>query len=70
MKTNEAPIPFEIPETIQFKWQKIIDIMARIVDVPSGLIMRVADTDIAVLISSQTDENPYIPEAKEHLKDS
>lgn len=41
------------------EWQKIIDLVARIADVPVGLIMRVSGKDIEVLVSSQTEGNPY-----------
>ncbi|PKL15456.1 MAG: hypothetical protein CVV49_21200 [Spirochaetae bacterium HGW-Spirochaetae-5] len=70
MRNNETSILLDIPESIQLKWQNIIDIMAKIINVPAGLIMRIVDTDITVFISSKTENNPYTPGAKEHLKDS
>jgi len=70
MQNNETFLSFEIPENIHSKWQNIIDIMAHIVNVPAGLIMRIIDSDITVFIASKTDKNPYKPGAKEHLKDS
>ena len=45
-------------ETIQ-KWQKTVDLMAQIFDVPAGLIMRVLPTQIEVLLASHSSENPY-----------
>ena len=45
-------------ETIQ-KWQKTVDLMADIFDVPAGLIMRVLPSQIEVLLASQSAENPY-----------
>lgn len=41
------------------KWQKTIDIVARLFDVPAALIMRVHPDQIEVLVSSHSDGNPY-----------
>ncbi|MBN1253657.1 MAG: PAS domain-containing protein [Deltaproteobacteria bacterium] len=41
------------------KWQRIVDLMARTVGVPAGLIMRVDPPQIEVFISSATEGNPY-----------
>ncbi len=49
------------------EWQQIVDIMAELLHVPAGLIMRVNGPDIEVFVSSQTPENPYHPGDKEHL---
>jgi len=70
MQNDLKSLSLEIPESIQSKWQNIIDIMAGIINVPAGLIMRIVDTDITVFISSKTDNNPYVTGTKEHLKDS
>ncbi len=57
----------EIPEEIVKKWQKIADIMAEIIDVPTGLIMRVKPPQIEVFRSSNSKENPYEAGDKEDL---
>lgn len=44
--------------------------MARIVDVPAGLIMRVQGDEIGVCVCSDTEGNPYTPGDSEHLEDS
>lgn len=49
----------EVPTTYLEKWQKTVDLMAHIFDVPAGLIMRVLPPEIEVFISSHTDKNPY-----------
>ena len=49
------------------EWQQIVDIMAELLNVPAGLIMRVNGPDIEVFVSSQTPENPYHPGDKEDL---
>jgi len=54
----------EVPTTYLEKWQKTVDLMAHIFDVPAGLIMRVLQTEIQVFISSHTNNNPY----EEHEK--
>lgn len=56
-----------VPEPILSKWQGIVDLMAELVGVPAGLIMRIDRDDIEVLVSSATEGNPYKPGDKEHL---
>lgn len=46
------------PECVQ-KWQRTVDLMAAIFDVPAGLIMRVLPSQIEVLLASQSSGNPY-----------
>lgn len=52
------------------RWQKVVDIMAKLVGVPAGLIMRIVEEDIEVFLSSRTEGNPYKPGDKEHLHGS
>ena len=40
-------------------WQRIVDIMARIAEVPAGLVMRTEPPDHRVLVTSDTPGNPY-----------
>ncbi|HAK44979.1 MAG TPA: hypothetical protein DCO79_03535 [Spirochaeta sp.] len=40
-------------------WQGTIDLMAQIIDVPAGLIMRLHDGFLEVFVSSQTEHNPF-----------
>lgn len=56
-----------VPDEYMAKWQKTVNIMARIFEVPAGLIMRVLPTQIEVLVSSQTGGNPYKPDEKADL---
>ena len=49
----------DIEKAIIEKWQSIIDTGARLVDVPSGLIMRLKEQTIEVFLSSKTTNNPY-----------
>ena len=60
----------DVPADVLTDWQALVDLMAKIVDVPVGLIMRVIDPVIEVYLSSATDGNPYHPGDHEHLWDS
>jgi signal transduction histidine kinase len=56
-----------IPETILEKWQFIVNLMAEMLDVPAGLIMRILGEDIQVFVSSSTEGNPYHRGDSEHF---
>jgi eukaryotic-like serine/threonine-protein kinase len=49
----------DVPAASIQKWQKTVNLMAAIFDVPAGLIMRVLPTQIEVLLASLSDGNPY-----------
>ena len=66
-RANEKELDLDIPNDIIQKWQNIVDIMAKQIGVPSGLIMRIVDSDIEVFVSSQTPDNPYRPGEREYL---
>ncbi len=57
----------EIPAEVVEKWQNIVDIMAKITDVPAGLIMEVDRPYIKVFRASNTEENPYKKGEREKL---
>ncbi|MFW5783042.1 MAG: sensor histidine kinase [Spirochaetota bacterium] len=56
-----------VPESFERKWQEIVTLAARIVDVPAGLIMRLLEREIEVFASSATEGNPYEPGEKAEL---
>jgi len=60
----------DFPDPLLEKWQRLTDLMAQVMDVPAGLIMRVRGDRIEVLVSSQTADNPYHPGDNEHLWNS
>lgn len=60
----------EVPEDMLARWQDIVDIMADLLQVPAGLIMRLTGKDIEVFVSSRTERNPYHPGDREHFFDS
>ena len=57
----------EVPEPILEKWQSIVDLIAELIGVPAALVMRIAQEDIEVFVSSKTKGNPYKRGDKEHL---
>ena len=48
-----------VPDNIIARWQRIVDTMAEIVGVPTGLIMRIDPPQIEVFVASSTEGNPY-----------
>jgi signal transduction histidine kinase/CheY-like chemotaxis protein len=53
------PNEIEIPDSLVQKWQNIVDLLAKISDVPSALIMKVQEDEIEVFRSSNSENNPY-----------
>ncbi len=41
------------------RWQRIINLVAKILKVPAGLIMRITEDSMIVFLKSQNPENPY-----------
>jgi len=48
-----------ISDEIMNKWQRIINIMANILQVPAGLIMQITNDSMVVFLKSQNKDNPY-----------
>jgi hypothetical protein len=48
-----------IPEEVLDKWQKVVDIIADILTVPSAILTRVDPPQIEILRSAQVPANPY-----------
>ena len=63
-------VPLAVPQSILESWQGIVDILAEIIGVPAGLIMRVEEQDIEVFVASHTTDNPYRPGEREPVWDS
>ena len=60
MSDDKPPIPKPpIPEEILEKWQRVVDILARLLTVPAGLIMKRAEPQHLVFVSSASEGNPY-----------
>jgi GAF domain-containing protein len=56
------PPSIQIPPETVSKWQEIVDLLAEIVRVPSALIMQVEPPNVKVLVSSESEGNPYEPD--------
>lgn len=56
----------EIPPSFLNKWQDIVDLLAKIIGIPSALIMKVENDFMEVFISSKSENNPYQVGDKEH----
>lgn len=50
-----------VPDRLLVKWQSMVDTSAELAEAPVALIMRVVSSDVKVLISSRSAENPYCP---------
>lgn len=59
MEQNINPKDVIIPEDIREKWQKIVNILMKIMGVPVALIMRVDYPNFEVFQSSNSPENPF-----------
>ncbi len=70
MKSADDITQVKIPEKNLKKWQDIINIIARLVNIPAALIMRRVESDIEVFVSSHSSGNPYTPGDREHFMSS
>jgi len=57
----------DIPVSMIQSWQQTIDLMAKVVNVPAGLVMRVHERQIEVLIASSNQGNVYKPGERANL---
>ena len=56
--TAEKP---SIPDSFVAKWQRIVDLLAQVMTVPAGLVMRAQPPQHVVFVASANDGNPYVP---------
>ncbi|QMS84259.1 sensor domain-containing diguanylate cyclase [Candidatus Xianfuyuplasma coldseepsis] len=49
------------------KWQKLINLVASLLNVPAGLIMQITDTHMEVFLRSENEDNPYPSDGKDTL---
>ncbi len=57
----------EIGKELIEKWQSLLDLTAKLINVPSALIMKLNEETIEVFLKSQNQENPYKVGGKEEL---
>lgn len=60
----------EIPREILAKWQRIVDLIARIVNVPVCLVTQLELADLQIRVASATEDNPYRIDDKYELESS
>ncbi|MBN2299554.1 MAG: GGDEF domain-containing protein [Acholeplasmataceae bacterium] len=58
---------FIIDDETVSKWQDTIDLVADILEVPAGLIMRITEEHMQVFLKSSNTENPYPADGKDKL---
>ncbi len=56
-----------IPDEYLKQWQRTVDLMARLFEVPAGLIMRLLPSELEVMVASNTTGNPYEPKERAKL---
>jgi len=66
--TTESSKQDEIPQWIIDKWQKIINILAELLDIPAALIMKIDKPFMEVFLASHTKGNPYFPGARDRME--
>lgn len=49
----------QVVDTVFQKWQDLLDVVVKLVQVPSGLIMKLNESTIEVFQKSSNEENPY-----------
>ncbi len=49
----------DIPKHVMDRWQRVVDLIADLANVPAGLIMRTLAPDHFVFVTSRTENNPY-----------
>jgi len=57
----------EVSDDIVTKWQKIIDLLAKIFEIPVAVVTRVLVSDLEAFVVSASDGNPYRPGDKWEL---
>ncbi len=57
----------DLPETMMQSWQDTVDLLAKLVDVPSAILTRVTPPYIEVFKSADTPDNPYPAGARVEL---
>lgn len=57
-----------IDQSVKDKWQKIVNLLAGILEVPSGLIMEISADKMTVLLASENNSNPYVSGMNDKLQ--
>jgi diguanylate cyclase (GGDEF)-like protein len=62
----DASKPSIHPQVLN-RWQRFLDIIADLLQVPAALIMRITPSDMEVFLASANQDNPYQKNAKDNL---
>ena len=58
----------KISNEVMNGWQSILNLLAKVADVPAALIMEIKEETMEVFLSSESEGNPYGRNESEHLK--
>ncbi len=61
---NEKPL---VPDDIKLKWQNIVNMLAKVLDVPAALIMKITSENMEIFLKSSNPDNPYPKDGKDAL---
>ncbi|WP_462320583.1 sensor domain-containing diguanylate cyclase [Halochromatium sp.] len=56
-----------ISPTVVNKWQRLIDLVAKVYQVPAGLIMQITEEEMQVFLRSRNPQNPYSDDGADRL---
>lgn len=57
----------EIPEVVREKWQEILNLLSRVMKVPTGLITHFTQDNLEIFAASESQGNPYKKDDSDHL---
>lgn len=57
----------KVQDYIKNRWQKSISLIAKILDVPAGLIMKISKNNMEIFLKSENKDNPYPANGKDTL---
>lgn len=52
-------LPLQLPKELLAGWQSAVDIMAEVLGAPIGLVTRLGEPDLEILLASRTGANPF-----------
>jgi transcriptional regulator with GAF, ATPase, and Fis domain len=70
MATPLTPPPIGLPKDVLSGWQSVVDLLADLLEVPVGIISRIRDGEIEILVASRGEGNPFQPGDHRPLLDS
>jgi len=68
-KTQKLVSELEVPNSIIDKWQRLVNALSQLMEVPAALIMKYEHPYLKAIISSESEENPIPKNYKEKIYD-